>query len=332
LRVLVITNVAAARARRHLPALRQALPESTSVRHCVTEQAAELGRLVGHDRWQPADLLVINGGDGSVQHVLTELLDRCPPGRLPRIACLPGGTTNMTAFDINEHRGFRACVETLVRAAGQVPGVTYSAGTAPRPVVRVFWDDDPSQRPRYGLFFGMGTIVQGIEYFHERVRPSGGGHELGAGVAMARAVWGIVRKQPPFAEPLHVELRAPGSTSAPACWEMLAVRLLLVTALDRLFLGMRPYWDAAPADGDRAGFLKGTWVESGATRFLLSMPRLLRGRPDGAMQPRHGYHSGRFDRLGLRFHGSFTLDGELIASSGDTITVHASAPVRFVPL
>jgi hypothetical protein len=340
LKVLIISNVAAARARRHLPALRQALPESAMVNHCVTEQATELARLVGHDLWQPADLLVVNGGDGSVQHVLTELLNHCPPERLPRIACLPGGTTNMTAFDINVHRGFRRCVATLVRAACQGPETAQPVATTPRPVVRVLWENDAGQRPRYGLFFGMGTIVQGIEYFHERVRPSGGGHELGAGVALARAVWGIVRKQPPFAEPLRVELRAPASAATPDCparaggesWEVLAVRLLLVTALDRLFLGMRPYWNAPLADDGRDGALKGTWVESGARRFLLSMPRLLRGRPDAGMRPQHGYHSGRFDHLALRFDGSFTLDGELIASGGDTITVRASVPVRFVPL
>jgi diacylglycerol kinase (ATP) len=333
--VVIISNPSAARSRRRVEALRQALPDSATLSHCVTVQSAELAKLVGHDQWQPADLLVVNGGDGSVQHVLTELLNNCPAARLPRVACLPGGSTNMTAFDINAHRSFQRCLATLgIVAAGTPDPAATAAGT--RPVVRVVAEGSDG-RARYGLFFGIGTIVQGIEFFHQRVRPSGGVHELGAGVAMARAVWGIMRRQPPFAEPLRVAIGESRSGAARECaagadgeeWQTLAVRLLLVTALDRLFLGMRPYWGHAQ-DGD--GGLKTTLVESRARRFLLSLPRLLSGRPGNGMTPEHGYRSGRTEHLRLRFDGSFTLDGELFANRGATMTVQSSVPVRFVPL
>jgi diacylglycerol kinase (ATP) len=332
MKVLIISN-ATARARHRVPAIRQALPESGALVHSVTRQADELAALVGHDRWQPEDLLVVNGGDGSVQHVLTHLLNHCPPSRLPRLACLPGGTTNMTAFDINDHRSFRRCLETLGQVAAAAPD---RCPSAPRPVVRVHPRIGTEADCRYGLFFGTGTIVQGIEYFHQRVRPSGGRHELGAGVAMLRALWGILRGQPPFAEPLPVAMRAPGLLTPalePACrsddaLQPLAVRLLLVTALDRLLLGIRPYWGADTA----VGSLRATLVESRAPRLMRSMPRLLRGRPGPGMTPASGYHSGRVGAVQLRFRGSYTLDGELFANGGDTIAVQPSVPVRFVPL
>jgi diacylglycerol kinase (ATP) len=332
MRVLIISN-ATARARHRVPAIREVLPESGALVHSITREAGELSGLVGHDRWQPEDLLVVNGGDGSVQHVLTHLLNHCPPQQLPRLACLPGGTTNMTAFDINIHRSFRRCLETLGRVTAAEPG---RCPTAPRPVVRVLPRTGVAAGARYGLFFGTGTIVQGIEYFQQRVRPSGGRHELGAGVAMVRALWGILRGQPPFAEPLPVEVHAPGlltpgvscsGNDAPA-WQPLAVRLLLMTSLDRLLLGMRPYW----SDGAAGGALRATLVESRAPRLMRSMPRLLRGRPSPSMTPAFGYHSGRADQVQLRFRGSYTLDGELFVNGGDTIAVQASVPVRFVPL
>ncbi|MFU8813702.1 MAG: diacylglycerol kinase family protein [Pseudomonadales bacterium] len=329
MRVVIISNATAARARRHVPALQQVFPESASVSHSVTQDTAQLARLVGHDTWQPTDLLVINGGDGSVQHVLSELLSHCPPPRLPRVACLPGGTTNMTAFDINRHRDFDRCLDTLQRVETDLQSLV-----AARPVVRVA--ERGAARAHYGLFFGTGSIVQGIEYFHQRVRPSGGGHELGAGVALARALWGIVRQQPPFAEPLLVGVRAPGLAPSPADsdsdsdsdsdWSTVSVRVLLVTALNRLFLGLRPYWSTHP------GQLKATLVESQARRFLTSTPRLLRGRPNRFMTPEHGYHSRGLEQLSLRFHGSYTLDGELFALAGDTITVESSVPIRFIAL
>lgn len=327
---MVLSNAAAARARRQVPALRDALPESGTaaaagrplqVTHHVTERAEQASALLRSTAWQPDDLLVVNGGDGSVQQVLTTLITACPAERRPRVACLPGGTTNMTAYDLNRHRRFADCVQTLRAALPAADG----APVAPRPVVRVA--AGPRDEARCGLFFGIGTIVRGIEYFHARIRDNGGAHELGAGVALARVLWGIARREPPFAEPLTVDVEttpaADGAFRLPA---PVPVRLLLATTLERLFLGIRPYWGS----GDRP--LRCTLVETHASGFLGRMPRLLRGRPDLQMTPANGYHSARLGELALRFDGSFTLDGELFAGAGDTMRVSATEPVRFLRL
>ncbi|MEQ9002062.1 MAG: diacylglycerol kinase family protein, partial [Pseudomonadales bacterium] len=245
MKVLVVSNVTASRASRHLEALRGLLPETEHVRHHVTRSGPELDPLLGHDRWAPDDLLVINGGDGSVQHALTLLLARCPIERLPRVACLPGGTTNMTAYDVNDHRRFRDCLTALGAAVNESAG--NGGPVVPRPLVRVA-PEDGAGAAVCGLFFGMGTIVQGIEYFHARIRHGGGAHELGAGVALARTIWGMARGEPPFAEPARVRVDD----------EDWSVRLLLVTTLDRLLLGLRPYW------GQGGGALKATAVEARA--------------------------------------------------------------------
>jgi hypothetical protein len=218
-------------------------------------------------------------------------------------------------------------VETLRRAAR--PGGQPAA--APRSVVRVHSRAAPAGSARCGLFFGIGTIVQGVEYFHQRVRRHSGGHELGAGAALVRTLWGIARQQPPFSLPLEVAVQAPAlllpdRACAPQQLDPLSVRLLLATTLDRLFLGMRPYW------GSGAGALKTTLVERRAPAFLVRVPRLLRGRPDRSMTPQLGYHSGRIGKLTLTFDGSYTLDGELFGNAGDTIDICATEPVRFLPL
>jgi diacylglycerol kinase (ATP) len=305
--VLVLSNPSAARANRHLDALHATLPAGNHVRHHVTKRGAELDALVAHRLWRPDDLLVINGGDGSVQHTLTRLLGACPPERLPRVACLPGGTTNMTAYDINRHRRFRRCLEVL--GSNLVGGETRV-----RKLVRVERPDDDAAT--FGFFFGMGTIVQGIEYFNERVRPRGGGHELGTGVALIRTVWGMARGEPPFAEPTRVTVDG----------ESWAVRLLLATTLDRLLLGAKPYW------GNGAGALKATAVETRAPGFLRRVPRLLRGRPDATMTADQGWHSACSDGVDLTFDGVYTLDGELFHNGGATMHVSVSTEIRFVPL
>ena len=47
-----------------------------------------------------ASAIIISGGDGTVQAVQTQLAETLPPDRLPRLAILPDGTTNMDAADI----------------------------------------------------------------------------------------------------------------------------------------------------------------------------------------------------------------------------------------
>lgn len=318
--VLVVTNAATTRARRGYAALREALPESAGLAHRITEQPGDLAALVAHDAWQPDDLLVISGGDGSVQHALSLLFNHCPVARLPRIACLPGGSTNMTALDVNRHRRFNDCVAALRRVVDGDP----AGATAARPVVRV---RAAGHGQRCGLFFGAGTIVQGIDYFKTHVRHRGGAQELGAGVALVRTLWGLARNQPPFSEPLTANLTAPPLWCGDAAQKYaVSLRLLFATTLDRLFLGMRPYWGIAQ------GPLKATLVERRAAHLLRLMPRLLRGRPDARMTPAAGYHSAGVARLELTFDGAYTLDGELFHNGNDTIAVSATEPVRFLPL
>ncbi len=331
--ILVISNPRTRRARRRLEALQQALPETRTLTHRVTGDLPEATALVAGTHWQPDDTLVINGGDGTAQRMLTALLGACPPERRPQIALLPGGTTNMTAFDLNRHRSYRRCLESLQR--------TLTAPSPPacsRPLLHVSLRDGD----QYGFFFGAGTIVQGIEYFHRRIQPGGGRHELGAGLALLRTVWGIARSQPPFAEPL--QLRLPGASLEDAAdkpapetpphspphlqtrWHSTAARLCLVTSLYRLFLGIRPYWNQADAP------LRATLVEANAAAFLRSLPRLLRGRPGDTLTKARGYHSIGLTTLDVRFCGPLTLDGELFSSDGDTIRIRSSQPLRFLTL
>lgn len=337
--VLVISNVATTRARRQCPALAEALEGHPGLRHHRTERASALQPLVGHGQWQADDLLVINGGDGTVQHALSLLLAHCPAERWPRVACLPGGSTNMTAFDVNRHRDFRRCLDTLAaglrhptadtpRALYETPRALHETPRAlyetPRALVAVRGADGPA---RCGLFFGIGTIVQGIEYFQRRLKSNGNGHELAAGVALARTLWGIGRRQPPFDSTLVARIAAPGMGLDPDT--PVSVRLLFATTLERLFLGIRPYWD------DREGPLRTTLVERRAGALMRRMPRLLRGRPDPGMTPEGGYHSRGLSGFSLTFRGSYTLDGELFAAGGDraeTIDVRPTDALRFVPL
>ena len=113
---LVLTNPNSYRVQRNLPRLLAMLEQMTEVEHCVSQDLVALDRLLEARKWQPDDLIVVNGGDGTVHHLLTRLVARYPVTALPQLAILPAGTTNMTAVAFNQSRSFRSALSGLKKA------------------------------------------------------------------------------------------------------------------------------------------------------------------------------------------------------------------------
>jgi hypothetical protein len=80
---------------------------------------------------------------------------------------------------------------------------------------------------------------------------------------------------------------------------------VFVTSLERLFLGLRPYWGTEP------GPLHYTAIGSRPHRFVRLLPSLMRGRQNPQMKPANGYISHNVDEIQLTLNGGFSLDGQL---------------------
>ena len=305
---LVLTNANSYRVPRNLSLLHAALKKMTGVEHCMTRDLAELDALLDARCWQRDDVIIVNGGDGTIQQLLTRLLARRPHASLPRLAVLPGGTTNMTAFAFNHSRSYRSSLNTLVNALnGQ--HLQYQQ----HKLVQVGYGD---QR-QVGVFFGAAAVVHGIEYFHQRLSQRGARSEWGVGLVVLRAAWAMARRQAPFAKPTRLKLD--GS-------EEYAALILLVTSLDRLILGIRPFW------GQQDGSLNLTLIEQRASHFLRFLPQLLRGKPGQSLQPENGYHSRRLNQIELQLDGPFTIDGEVFECQQQPIRLAATDPVGVLAL
>lgn len=304
-RIAILSNAGSGRNRRRSELLRR-LDSTSGVDHLVTDAAdavpEALATLLGRE---PA-VLAVNGGDGTVQAVLTVLADLVDAGAVPAtpvpIAVLPAGSTNMTAHDLGCGGRMQRRLSDLLALRDRDQGAWRVTFRRPLQV------RDADGVRRIGFFFGMGTIVRGIEYWHERLRHGGGAGEWGAGAALARAAWGIVRRQPPFDAPARLRLQARGATAAMTQEAEEDVAFLLATTMRRLFLGITPFWGAAQ------GPVAVTWVDSGARRLLVRMPHLLRGR-HARLPAEDGYHGLRTERLELAFEDPWVIDGEVFPAS-----------------
>jgi diacylglycerol kinase (ATP) len=309
---VILTNTVNRYNRRHPDVGRAILAALPGARYLATRGTEEIVPALEQVLAEDCRLLVLNGGDGTVQNVLTELLPRTMPATRPTLAILPGGTTNMTARSINGAAlSFRQALRALAWHAGR------TAAVIERPAVEA---EQPSGARLTGFFWGMGAILRGIEYCQRTVYGAGIGGEQASGVALARTVIGIARRQPPFSGGVSVTLTG----TEPA--GRFDASILLATTLEQLFLGIRPFW------GNASGALRGLLVEEPARRLVRNLPALLRGRPNRHMTAATGYHALASDCLQVRADGRFTLDGELFDFEPGPLTLRPTAPLRFLRL
>lgn len=310
-RLAVLSNAASrGNARGRWAVWRAAAPDVVQVvTHHVDELDAAIDTLLAAD----ADALVVDGGDGTLQTLLTHCLRRDLLTRLPPLVVMPGGTTNMGAQDLSGAARFGAALRAAL-ALRALPVERWSLHE--RPIVLV----ETADASRYaGLFFGLGDLVRGVEAWQASLRHGLMAGTVGVGTAVARTAWGIARRRAPFDRATDVRLRFDDGPAAE-----LALSALMVTTLERLVLGMRPSW------GDTHGALLCTSLAARPPRLLRTLPLALWGA-GARLRPDDGYACTRAERLVLELHEGWLLDGEVLAAPAP-LTLSASAPLRFVRL
>jgi hypothetical protein len=271
-----------------------------AIDHRITASAAAIGPALRAFADNGVTLLAINGGDGTTAHVFTELLEQAPFPQLPTVILLPGGTTNMNAGDVGMRGNLTKAVERL---ADWSDNPSRGAETTTRAVLRA--EGAVDGKPAYGMFFGAGTVISGIEYCKANIHTRGIRDELAPGVVMLRTIWGIARKEPYFSDPTATRIELNGQTDA----RVRPVIQLIVSSLERLFLGLHPFW------GLESGPLHCTWIEKPTRRVLRAFPAVVRGKPNRYVTPDNGYFSHNAEHIRLWMDGLFTLDGEMHQAS-----------------
>lgn len=247
---------------------------------------------------QGVNLIIVNGGDGTVQAALTALLHDSPFQAMPLLALLRAGSTSMTASDAGlKGKPHRA----LQRLARYLSGQS-SAEIISRRVLRV--RNDPHAAPLFGMAFGTGAVHQGIEFYHSNLHDLDLQREVGPDLAMVRFLWALARGDNELVAPSPLAVRLDNGPE-----QSFQHAGIVISTLERLLLGIYPFW------GREDGPLHYTALRSRPQRLLRLLPRLLRGRPHPFATPEHGYMSHNAHRIELRLDGGFILDGEIFEPS-----------------
>ncbi|WP_293681182.1 diacylglycerol kinase family protein [uncultured Phenylobacterium sp.] len=269
----------------------------------VPEQESELFAGLRRLAAEGVDLVVIDGGDGTVREVLTRLPEAYG-GRFPRLAILPNGKTNALALDLGVPLG--SSLEQVLAAA--------RAGKRPKgrhclEVVR------PGQAlpERRGFLFGLGAFVRGTE-LAQKNHARGFFDNAAIGVtlagAAARTLFGGADE--PWRRGEGAELSFAGAARP---WF-----LVLASTLKRFPLGLKPFGE--PHEG-----LKVLSIEAPPRRLVAAVPAILQGRAPPWLAS-CGYRRDDLAAFDLTFAGDFVLDGEIF--DGGTMSLRQGPELEFV--
>jgi len=260
------------------------------------------------------EVLVLNGGDGTVQHALTHLLGASGGSWRPYIAPMRGGRTNVTATDLGARRHPVRGLAELLDAARQG---RLAEREVIRPVLRIALPD----QVRCGMLLGAGMLHRAVELVHRSFPPGRAQGTFGAGLVtallLARAVRGSMEG---VLAPDKMQIAWDGVPDEPA-----EVLLALATTLDRLFLGLRPFWGREPAP------VRASVVHAGARHKARAAPGILYGHPPRVVRPEAGYRSQNVRELEIRLDAGLVIDGELVAPEPERcVRIGAVEGVRFL--
>jgi len=261
---------------------------------------------LAHFAQEGLELLIIDGGDGTVREVLTRAPAHFRSG-LPTLAVLPSGKTNALAFDLGAPRHWPLQAALASAEAGRVahrrPIEVIRAG-AEAPLVR-------------GFIFGAGAFVRGVD-LAQRAHKLGAFEGLAVGLTLGAAgvqtLFGGPRSGWRSGERMRLRLDDAPSVEGD-------VFLLFASTLQRLPLGIQPF---GPRNAETIGTLS---IEAPPKRLSLALRPLLTGR-DAPWLERAGYQRRNVERMDVDLERGFVLDGETYA--GGELTVQAAPPLAFV--
>ncbi len=295
-RLGVLLNRFGGRDRRALRRLRTALAEAAErviVRE--SESARRCGDALEFLLAEGVAAIAVAGGDGTVHHAITYLLNRPPGVPLPPLAILPTGTTNVTAHDI---RADMSPSHELHRLLDRILHDRIPSGLVARRTMAVRVGDEAT--PRYSLMGGAAGIYQGTVLIRRHLRRLGARGALGPIAGMARMIAPLLVGRNPVA-PVAADITADAAPLPAARYV-----LILLSTLHSLSPGVSPFWGTGP------GALRLTLVRESPRHFARAVWPALRGRQGAATAPENGYVSLNADALEIRMNGGFVLDGEIL--------------------
>jgi diacylglycerol kinase family enzyme len=320
-RVALLSNPRSTGNRSLLPRVRSFCAREKDIFHYEVEHVSQIGAAMRTIARVKPKVLVINGGDGTVQAALTEMYNGGHFGdERPPVAVLPNGKTNLIAYDLGAGGDPLAALERVLEIARS----DLDPHIVQRELISLS-DGTPTGKKVVGMFLGGAGLADTMLFCRHNIYPlglpTGFAHALTFVAALVAIVIGVTAKfLPPRPAPVRVSLPARQAFRG-------RFAVLMVTTLDRMLLSDH----FSPSHGTR-GALSMLLVEQRRGSVIRAILAAIRGRLGRLVDP--GVHVGQTEEVRIEGEESkVILDGELFQTCrGRPIVLRSTAPMPFLRL
>ncbi len=318
--VALLSNPHSTGNRSLLPKVRCFCARNSDVFHYEVEEISQIAKALEMIARVKPKVLIINGGDGTVQSALTELYHGGHfDGTPPPVAVLPNGKTNLIALDLGSEGDPIVALERILELA--------KGDLAEHVVVReliALSDGSEGAKPVLGMFLGGAGLAETILYCRHKIYPlglpNGFSHFIAAIAVVFSLIFGLTANfLPPRSEPVRISFLRKNELQG-------IFSVLIVTTLEKLLLGGKTN------SSGKLGQLKFMAVDHKPWSLLRAFYASIFGTlGHHAVQ---GIHLEQGDEIRIDSkRSSVVLDGEVFeANTLRPIILRSTAPVPFLRL
>ena len=295
-----------ARTYHHSKRVRKSLDKlSTYAETEFLEDFDTLPQIVSRLAQKECSHLVISGGDGTVQAVLTHLAEGNHFQHQPTLILLPHGTTNMTAKDASIASLSKS--DRLITAIAS-HGVSDLPSNLPCEIVKrhtIRIANPGNGAPLHGMYFGWGAVHRAVLKCQKDVHAMGFRGDLGPALTLLGSwvshLLGRSGSDPDrIVQGCNLNLVADGKTRADS-----QQLLLSITTLEHLIANCRPFWNQSE------NALKTTLIAYPVQKPLrMLIPVLFGDKHRKITEP--GYDSFSARQVSFETTSDCILDGEVV--------------------
>ena len=285
-----------------VPALSFDLDDFTKLKGFVA-QAASTG----------VDTIFIEGGDGTIQGVLTEIIVQLDDFQTkPNFVLLPGGMTNLVASNVGLKRPSNDKISQILKNPG-------SRRKKELPLLHI--EHQKEQASHYGFLLSTGALPAATQYCLDEIHTKGIGGSAAVRTTLLSVLFGPKAKRREIMAPTPIKLDMGERTIEGEHLTSVA------TTLPKLIIGINPFWgvDDAPVHL--------TFADPDVRHKFINIARMFRRKQSSrarAALERDGFHSWNIEDATLVHEGPMVLDGEILPLTNDPIKLSASQPLTFL--
>lgn len=304
-----------------LPRVRAFCAEERDIFHYEVEEVGQIGAALRSIARVKPRVLVVNGGDGTVQAALTELYHGGHFGDAPPpVAVLPNGKTNLIAHDLGADGDPIAALRRVLELAR----TDMSANIVSRELIALS-EGDGQARPVLGMFLGGAGLADTILYCRHKIYPLGLPNWLAHGLTLMLGLLAVLIGRPARFLPLPPSPLTVSVTRSGVLKGRFA--FLMVTTLQRLLFNGN-----MGGVGQQAGSMQLLVIDRSIPALMRALFAAIRGRLGRNVL--NGVHLERGDEIRIEGgRSSVILDGEMFETNDDhPIILKPTAPVPFLRL